>query len=129
MAYRVAGQNRSNAVVEMRAMHDAALERHRRSVSDAEARAGDLVFAQYLARFPLRQGRRVAAARSYLDVALRFRLPSHVVHAGLALVAPRWAEQRRAVAEREHVPAAWRAAADAWLDPLRGVDAPARVAS
>jgi glycosyltransferase involved in cell wall biosynthesis len=119
VAYRVAGHNRSYAVREMRAMHDDAIRRHRRSITAEEAKAGDLVYAQYLARFPLRQGRRFAAALAYLDVAWRFRLPSHVAHAGLALVAPGSTEHRRATAERELVPEEWRAIADEWLEPIR----------
>ncbi|MCU1488003.1 MAG: glycosyl transferase family 2 [Actinomycetia bacterium] len=118
-AYRVRPGNMSANTPVMRANHDAVVARHRAALDPEVARHGDLVHAQYLARFPLRQGRRIAAARAYLDVAWRFRLPGHVAHAGLALVVPGWAEARRARAERAEVPEAWAAEAEAWLAPLR----------
>jgi hypothetical protein len=119
IAYRVRAGNMSTNTPVMRANHLAVVARHRNGIDPAVARHGDLVHAQYLARFPLRQGRRLAAARAYLDIAWRYRLPTHVAHAGLALAVPGWAEARRARAERAEVPEAWAAEADAWLEPLR----------
>jgi len=106
----------------MRVMHEAVLRKHRVEVDDEAAERGDLVHAQYLARFPLRQGRRVAAARAYFDIARRFRQRTHYAHALLALAVPGFAEGRRARAERAEVPALWAAAAEAWLAPVRDRD-------
>jgi glycosyltransferase involved in cell wall biosynthesis len=122
IAYRVRAGNMSANTPVMRENHARVIARHRNGIDPAIARDGDLVHAQYLARFPLRQGRRFTAARAYLDIAWRHRLPTHVAHAGLALAVPGWAESRRARAERAEVPEAWAAEADAWLEPLRDAE-------
>ena len=119
VAYRVGGHNRSNDVELMRVMHEAVIRKHRVTVEEDDAARADLLHAQYLARFPLRQGRRFAAARAYFDIAWRFRQRTHYVHALLALAIPGFAEERRARAERAEVPATWVAAAEVWLAPLR----------
>src|SRR5207248_2771589 len=91
IGYRVAGQNRSNEVDLMRTMHDAVLRKHRGALDADDARHGDLIYAQHLARFPLRQGRRVDAARAYLDIAIDGRAGGARAHGG-----------RRRSVERRH---------------------------
>ena len=53
-------------------------------------------------------------------MAVQFRLPTHLVHAVGAALAPgaglAWANHR----ERSSVPDEWRAAAESWLCDLRG---------
>jgi glycosyltransferase involved in cell wall biosynthesis len=88
--------------------------------SDPAARAAaDLAFQQYVARMDLKSGRRRKAAARYLRLAVRNDLPRNLLHAGAAALAPAQAEWWRARQELVQVPSGWRAAAEAWLAPLR----------
>lgn len=120
VAYRVWPGSMSTDVGRMEASYDALMAKHRPEDDPAALRRHDVQYQQYLARFPLAAGRRVEAAGRYARIAVRHRLPSHLVHAAVALVAPAVAEGRRARRELAEVPAVWKAEADAWLADLRG---------
>lgn len=119
VGYRVWPGSMSTNVERMRTGRRRVVERHRRDVDPEAVRAMDLRHRQYLARFHLKNRDRVGGFRDYLDIAVRYRLPSHAAHAVSALVAPGLAERRRARQEREAVPRWWADAAEAWLREVR----------
>jgi glycosyltransferase involved in cell wall biosynthesis len=119
VAYRVWPRSMSSDPEHMRHWQELVLDRHAGDLPADLARAGRLDIEQYLGRFYVRQRRRLAGAAHFLHVAVEFRLPSHVVHAVGAALAPgparRWADRRELMA----VPPAWATAAESWLGPLR----------
>lgn len=117
--YRVWPGSMSTNVEKMRTGRARVVERHRGDVDPERTRQLDLRHRQYLARFHLKNRDRVAGFRDYLDIAVRYRQPTHVVHATAALVAPGLAERQRARVERDAVPTWWAEQAQAWLDAVR----------
>ena len=118
VAYRVWSGSRSADPRLMGEWQDHVLARYRGDhVNDIERSA--LRRDQYLGRFLLRRRQRGPAARHFFQMAIRYRLWTHLVHAAVALTSPRlalhWADFR----ERGQVPIAWQGAADRWLDAYR----------
>lgn len=123
VGYRVWPGTMSTDVVRQRSNHELVAERHGRGDVPREVeREADLKFRQYLARNRVRAGHRWAACVDYLDIALRHRKPTHVVHAGGALVVPQVLERHRARRELAEVPESYRAEAERWLRDLRAVE-------
>lgn len=128
VAYRIWSGSMSTNVEKMRTGRARVLERHRGDLDPEVCRESDLRHRQYLARFHVRNRDRLAGFLDYLDIAIRHRQPTHVAHAAMALAAPGIAERRHARRERDEVPAAWAAAAEAWLEWLRPASASERSA-
>lgn len=121
VGYRIWPGSMSTNVDKMRTGRARVVERHRGVVDPARTRPLDLRHRQYLARFHLKNRDRLAGFRDYLDIAVRYRQPTHVVHAAGALLAPGVIERRRARRERAEVPAWWAEEANGWLQALRPV--------
>lgn len=119
VGYRVWPGSMSTDVEKMRTGRARVVERHRGEVDPQRTRQLDLRHRQYLARFHLKNRDRVAGFRDYLDIAVRYRQPTHVVHAAGALLAPGVVERRRARRERAEVPAWWAEEAIGWLQALQ----------
>ncbi len=122
VAYRVWPGSLSTDPRLMRVYQELVVSRYRTSdLDETERRQADLALEQYLIRFLLRQGRSVDAARAFASVAVRHRLPTHLAYAVAAMIDVRrtatWFDRR----EREAVPAAWAAEAQAWIDDLATV--------
>lgn len=118
IGYRVSAGAMSTNVAKMRTGHLRTIERHRGDLARPLARAGDLHAEQYWARFHLRSRDRVAAARAYAGIAVRYAKPGQLAYALAGVVAPGWADRHQADLERAAVPAAWAAEARAWLDEV-----------
>jgi len=116
VGYRVSAGAMSTNVAKMRTGHQRTVERHRGTIPRPLARAADLHAEQYWARFHLRNRDRLAAARAYTGIAVRYRRPGQLAYAVTGVLAPRWADRHQAALERAAVPAAWEAQARAWLD-------------
>ena len=126
LAYRVWPGTMSTDVGRQRANHAIVTARHAGDDLDAEeVRAADLRFRQYLARRHVTAGRRWDGFRDYLAIAARHRLPTHVVHAAAALLAPGVSERRHARRELAGVPAAYLDEATGWLAAVAPLEVPA----
>jgi glycosyltransferase involved in cell wall biosynthesis len=115
VGYRVWPNSMSTNVAYMHQGHRRILERYRGDLGD------DLLFRsameehRYFGSLALRNGQRWLAGRHFGALAVRARRPRALAAAGLAVVAPRWLDERRLRATAEDVPPAWRAEAVAWL--------------
>jgi GT2 family glycosyltransferase len=74
---------------------------------------------EWFAHRQVRPGNRMAAARAYVDVWLRFDSPKSLPWAALALAAPRALSRRRDRIALRRLPPAWLEEGERWLDPLR----------
>jgi glycosyltransferase involved in cell wall biosynthesis len=119
VAYRVWPGSMSSDPDHMRHWHELVVDRYGGGVAPDVARAALVDKEQYLGRFYLRRRRRLAGAAHFFRMAVRLRLPTHFVHAAVALLAPGLGDRRADRREVSAVPPAWAAEAESWLGARR----------
>ena len=118
VAYRIAPGTASSQVRQMRHCFELVAARY---AYLADRKPDRFAYDRYLAKQQLRAGCRVDAARAYLDLARTYRRPGPLLRAAGALLAPALTDRLGTARARHAVPAAWAAAAQEWLVPLRAM--------